>query len=191
MFVIPWGGVKLSVCVKWNRFGKRCLALSAWRAKFVGWVKISVCVKWKGERDKRDHTIDQLLHILLLIGTREIRKSKTSQEQDYQGQWLSIITINHHYQSSLSIITTNQGPLPGRRMSWDIDHPFRVQWAPTSALWVICLFPGKDFRFMLPAVPEKFSRESTCLDLNTYFRVQLSIISPGQMLPSLRRIPGL
>ena len=28
----------------------------------------------------------------------------------------------NHYQSSLSIITTNQGPLPGRRMSWDIDH---------------------------------------------------------------------
>ena len=22
----------------------------------------------------------------------------------------------------------------------------------------LCLFPGKDFRFMLPAVPEKFSR---------------------------------
>ena len=31
----------------------------------------------------------------------------------------------------------------------------------------LCLFPGKDFRFMLPAVPEKFSRESICLHLNT------------------------
>ena len=27
----------------------------------------------------------------------------------------------------------------------------------------LCLFPGKDFRFMLPAVPEKFSRRAVFL----------------------------